>query len=87
MNPTNKAIGANGCKLITGTSLNNINAFALVTNEETVISVLTFKDGSNALTALNISGQTLGANTYIPAGDAKESFATITLTSGSIWAY
>lgn len=87
MNPPNKAIGANGCKLITGTSATSINAYALVVNEEAVIATLTFKDDSNAVTALNISGQTLTQGSFIPCSDTQEAFKTIQLSSGSIWVY
>lgn len=87
MNPQNKTIAANGCVLITGTSSNNIDAWALVPNADAVIASLTFKDDSDAVTALNISGQTLTQGSFIPCSDAKEAFKTIQLTSGSVWAY
>lgn len=87
MNPQNKVAASNGCTLITGSGINNIDAWALVPNADAVITTLTFKDDSNAVTALNISGQTLTQGSFIPCSDTQEAFKTIQLSSGSIWAY
>jgi hypothetical protein len=92
VNPS-RLIGTFGSEyLVAVTAHTDVNAYAFIVQEDTIISVLTGGDASTAvntdnyLTAMNLSGVTLkqGALIQAPAG---ELFQSITITSGSVIAY
>lgn len=77
--------GASGSYLVSNTSANAKEFEAFVVNTDCVVSSLTL-DGSNAVSSMGLSGNTLVAGMIIFAPTGK-AFTSITLTSGSIILY
>lgn len=77
--------GASGSYLVSNTSANVREFEAFVVNTDCVVSSLLL-DGTNAVSSMGLSSQTLttGMIIFAPSGKA---FTSITLTSGSVILY
>ena len=83
--------GSMSCELIADTDARTAKRYsALVVQEDTVISTLTYSSElegeTNAVTKIGLSGKTLVKGAYIPAGKGRY-FTAVTLASGSVIAY
>lgn len=76
----------NGCYSIATSAVTGKDFFAIVIQEDSVITTLTGNAGTNYLTAYNLSGRTLKAGAYIPC-TGEESIAAITMSSGTAIGY
>ncbi len=91
---TAKSVGWNGCLLIDDAVEHTGKFFAIVPQETTVIATL-YQTGirdstANHTSKADVAGATVYAGAFISAGkgDGNEYyFDSITLTSGSVWAY
>jgi hypothetical protein len=90
--------GADDCILIRATeTFNDARTIALVVNEDAVIGNLIADDvaGTDVVAGglvqgyKNIDSQTLKSGAFIPAGRYRNSrsWTSVTVTSGSVWAY
>lgn len=87
MNPQNKLIGANGCKLIADTDEHTDKFFMIIVQEDTVFNILE-EDGVDATDdgSTNISGKTLKQGAILTPLSGKV-FDKTDLTSGSVLGY
>lgn len=90
-NALDNIAGSEGLKSYHGTGAVTGKEYnALVVREDTVFTVLTIVDKNgatiNELTAANLSGITLKAGEYIPAGLGAK-ITAFTISSGSVLAY
>jgi hypothetical protein len=85
MTDIQKILGGNGCLFIDA-AVTEKTFYALVVNEDCVLSVLSSKGGQNLLTQYGLSGKTLKQGMIIPMfnGDA---IAAVTPASGSVIGY
>jgi len=82
-----KILGGQGCLFVDSSAAATGKRFyALVVNDDCVLTTLLSAGNQNLLSTYNLSGKTLKAGTLIPMfkGDP---IATITLASGSVMAY
>jgi len=75
-----------GCYHITTSAVTGKEFFAVVIQEDSVITTLTGSKGTNYLSTYNLSGKTLKAGAYIPCTN-EETIAAITMSSGSAIGY
>jgi len=87
MNPNNKVIGANGCKLIDDQDEHTDEFFMIIVQENTIFNVLE-EGGADATGdgSTNISGSTLKQGAVLTPLPGK-SFDKIDLTSGAVIGY
>ena len=85
MTDIQKILGGNGCLFIDA-EVTGKTFYALVVNEDCVLSTLTSKGSQNLLTQYGLSGKTLKQGMIIPMfnGDA---IAAVTPASGSVLGY
>lgn len=85
MTDIQKILGGNGCLFIDA-AVTGKTFYALVVNEDCVLSTLTSKGSQNLLTQYGLSGKTLKQGMIIPMfnGDA---IAAVTPASGSVIGY
>lgn len=72
-----------GCYHFTTVAVTGKTWEAITIQEDSVITVLTAQDGTNLLTAYNLSGKTLKQGAYIPAPNVSNPIVAITMSSGS----
>jgi predicted DNA-binding WGR domain protein len=80
-----KILGGQGCLFIDAASSGN-KFYALVVNDDCVLSTLTSAGGQNLLTKYGLSGKTLKAGALIPMFNG-DPIAAVTPASGSLIGY